>query len=47
VGNTRRRAPLDWFEPLIGIIAEMAEAGHCLGTIAEMVEAGDRLIEIR
>lgn len=30
VGNTRRRALLDWFEPLIQTIVEMAEAGSRL-----------------
>lgn len=30
VGNTRRRALLAWFEPLIGRIVEMVDAGNRL-----------------
>ncbi|MCU1475792.1 MAG: hypothetical protein JWQ64_485 [Subtercola sp.] len=30
VGNTRRRALIKWFEPLIEKIAEMIEAGNNL-----------------
>jgi len=30
VGNTRRRALIDWFEPLIDRVVEMIEAGNDL-----------------
>lgn len=30
IGNTRRRALLEWFEPLIGSIIELAAAGNRL-----------------
>ncbi|MEV4421260.1 DUF5615 family PIN-like protein [Patulibacter sp. NPDC049589] len=30
VGNTRRRALLEWFDPLVDQIVEMVDAGHRL-----------------
>lgn len=30
VGNTRRRALIEWFEPLIDTVVEMIEAGNDL-----------------